>query len=76
MQDTFGAVDRQHPDRGAADVGEAHEDWPVPMEVLLPVVDVQMEKANEQIRFRVEARDIRTFVTVAFQAGKSKIFGN
>ena len=68
-------VDCKHIDRYPTSWRHANQNCTLPMEMLCPLVSPRVEQSNDVSAISVYARDVRTLVVVAGEAGKCKVVG-
>jgi hypothetical protein len=71
--DCVRAIDLQQLNRCAASIGNAAKPGPLPHEVFPPDVPARIEQRHDFAVVRIDARHIRTFVTVAVTTGEREI---
>lgn len=69
-------VDRQYLNGNASGSRQSAERRSRPFEVCAPELQARMKEANDVTCVWIMPRDVRTFVTVAVQAGEGKILKN
>jgi hypothetical protein len=67
-------VDAQHVDGDAANWRSPDQPGLLPSKVFRPIVPARMKQPDKPPGIWIEARDVRTLVAVAIEAGKGEVF--
>lgn len=75
QMDIVRMVDCEKRHGSTADYGTSHEGCTFPREVLDPQIASRVKQTNELSRFRIEARDVRSFMGITSIAAQTQIVG-
>jgi hypothetical protein len=76
QQQVVGVIDREQGNGRSTDGCEAYENDALPQKVLAPVILTRVKEPYQLVRLRIDARDVRSLVTVAPITAQTEVLRN